>query len=71
MYSELEGKDKLTLEESTNLVASLQGLQRAMEILDGIEDFDASFGDRVSPKGCEITINDQSKTTNGGNRLRA
>ena len=71
VYNVLEGKDKLTLEESTNLVASLQGLQRAMEILNGIEDFDASFGDRVSPKGCEKTINDQSRTSNGGNRLRA
>jgi hypothetical protein len=69
--SGLEGKDKLTLEESTDLVAALQGLKRAMEILDGIEDFDASFGDRVSPIGCEKTINDQSRTSNRGNRLRA
>lgn len=67
---ELTGKESLSLDESGVLVTSLQNFKNSIEILDGIEDFDLSFGDRVSPKGLEIAINDQSKTTNGGNRLR-
>jgi hypothetical protein len=77
VYNDLKGKDVLTLEEETQLAGAKAGLQTAMEIIDGIEDFDAAFGDRTSPrKALEKYINDQSRvgtptSTNKPHRLRA
>lgn len=74
LYGTYQGKDLLTLEEKSSLTTARQNLQRAVEILDGIEDFDVAFGDRVSPKGLEITVNDRSRVEGDGfqpHRLRA
>lgn len=70
LYADLVVEEILTLTESTNLLNVTLELKRSLEILAGIEDFDLSFGARISPKGLEKTVNDQSITTNGDNRLR-
>lgn len=70
LYAGLAGKGLLTPEEKEELSTALQGLKKATEILEAIEDFDLSFGDRQSPRGCETIINEQSRTESGGNRLR-
>ena len=69
-YTDLKDKEFLTLNESEDLIATIEDLQTAIEIIEGIWDFDLSFGNRTSPKGCAITVNDQSRTSSGGNRLR-
>ncbi len=60
-YGNLQGKDPLTPDEKLALTTAKQNLQRAVEILNGIEDFDAALGDRVSPKGLENYVNDRSR----------
>jgi uncharacterized repeat protein (TIGR02543 family) len=77
VYNDLKGKDVLTPEEETQLAGAKAGLQTAMEIIDGIEDFDAAFGQRTEPrKALEKYINDESRkgtatSTNKPHRLRA
>ncbi|HBI57395.1 MAG TPA: hypothetical protein DDY38_11265 [Firmicutes bacterium] len=61
LYGNLQGKDSLTPEEKLALTTARLNLQRAVEILNGIEDFDAALGDRVSPKGLENYVNDRSR----------
>lgn len=70
LYNNLKDSTILTLDENKDLIVKIKSLNNSIQILDGIEAFDDSYGYRISPKGLEKTINDQSITGSGGNRLR-
>ncbi|MCB5259007.1 MAG: InlB B-repeat-containing protein, partial [Candidatus Cloacimonetes bacterium] len=53
-------KHPLTEEDEGVVATAIQDLQRAVEILDGIEDFDDALGDREDPKGLVETVYDCS-----------
>ncbi|MGI6618450.1 MAG: InlB B-repeat-containing protein [Bacillota bacterium] len=65
VYSNLNGKQTLTLDENRQLVTAVQELQRAIEILDGIEDFDEALGDREHPRGLVETVYERSLISDG------
>lgn len=56
VYDELEVVEELSAEQRFSLTQAKQNLQRAVEILEGIEDFDAALGDRVHPQGLVETV---------------
>ena len=60
IYEELEEADPLTGEQITSVTAAKKDLQRAVEILDGIEDFDLALGGREHPKGLVETVYERS-----------
>jgi uncharacterized repeat protein (TIGR02543 family) len=65
VYDQLKGKDVLTSEETTQLAKAKADLQTAMEIIEGIEDFDASLGGRESPLGLVETVYNRSLISDG------
>ena len=60
IYEELEEADPLTGEQITSVTAAKKDLQRAVEILDGIEDFDLALEGREHPKGLVETVYERS-----------
>jgi hypothetical protein len=60
LYAELEEMELLTEEQILSVTAAEKDLQRTVEIIDGIEDFDLALGGRVSPKGLVETVYERS-----------
>ena len=60
LYAELKDAETLTEEQRLSVIAAEEELQRAVEIIDGIEDFDLALGGRVSPKGLVETVYERS-----------
>ncbi|MGI6176802.1 MAG: InlB B-repeat-containing protein, partial [Christensenellales bacterium] len=65
VYENLIGKGTLSDAGKAQLDNAKKSLQRAVEILDGIEDFDDSFGDRANPKGLVETVYERSLVSGG------
>jgi uncharacterized repeat protein (TIGR02543 family) len=60
LYGNLKNEYLLTEEQELAITTAREDLQRQMEILDGIEDFDDALGDRENPKGLVETVYDCS-----------
>jgi uncharacterized repeat protein (TIGR02543 family) len=59
-YGNLKNEYLLTEEQELAITIAREELQRQMEILDGIKDFDDALGDRDNPKGLVETVYDCS-----------
>ena len=78
-YNLLESGIELDIDEELDLELELifqkEDLEKKINLIKDLNDLEKAFTDRLasknSNKGFEITINDQSITTNGANRLRA
>jgi uncharacterized repeat protein (TIGR02543 family) len=66
LYAELEGAVSLTEEQKLSVIDAEKDLQRAVEILDGIEDFDLALGGREHPKGLVETVYERSLVSSDG-----
>ena len=77
IYNNLKDKEDLTTEQKAQWAGAKAGLLTAMEIVNGIGDFDASFGQRTYPrKALEKYVSDQSRvgsaaSDNKPHRMRA
>lgn len=60
IYDELEEADPLTGEQIISVTEAEKDLQRAIEILEGIEDFDLALGGRDDPQGLVETVYERS-----------
>ncbi len=65
LYAQLKGVEELTAEQKTSINSAMGDLQRELEILDGIEDFDVALGDREHPKGLVETVYERSLVSDG------
>ena len=75
IYEDFKDKESLTPEEITTINSLIYNLEENIDLIEILIDLEKGFTNRQasknSNKGFEITINDQSITTNGANRLRA
>ena len=65
VYEDLEGEESLTPEQTDALSTARTNLQREVEILDGIEDFDSAWGGRDNPLGLVETVYARSLVSDG------
>ena len=65
LYEELKEVEQLTEEQVTSITAAESNLQRALEIVDGILDFDLSLSGREDPLGLVETVYDRSVNVSG------
>jgi hypothetical protein len=63
VYDNLKDKSTLTEAEKSQIDEARANLQRQVEILNGIEDFDAALGDREEPLGLVETVYERSLQT--------